>query len=53
MCPSRPVVLADLRSLPERPRGRDQGLRRGPSDEGAAEERATGAGRQGGRRQQP
>lgn len=50
---SRLVVVAVFDSLPERPRGGDQGLRRGSADEGAAEERAAGAGCQGGSRQQP
>lgn len=53
LCLSRLVVVAVLHSLPERPRGRDQGLRRGQADEGAAEERAAGPGRQGCRREQP
>lgn len=52
LCPSRLAVVAVLHSLPERPRGGDQGLRRGPADEGAAEERAAGPGRQGRRREQ-
>lgn len=50
---SRLVVIAVLDGLPERPRGGDQGVRRGAADEGAAEERAAGPGRQGGSRQQP
>lgn len=52
-CLSRLVVVAVLNGLPERPRGGDQGLRRGQADEGAAEERAAGPGREGGRCQQP
>lgn len=53
LCLSRLVVDAVHDRLPERPRGGEQGLRRGPADEGAAEERAAGPGCQGFRRQQP
>lgn len=52
LCPSRLVVVAVLHSLPERPRSGDQGLRRGSTDERAAEERAAGPGRQGRCREQ-
>lgn len=52
LCSSRCAVIAVLLRLSERPRGGDQGLRRGPANEGAAEERTAGPGRQGRRRQQ-
>lgn len=50
---SRLVVFAVFNSLPERPRGGEQGLRRGPADEGAAEGGAPGPRCQAGLRQQP
>lgn len=50
---SRLVVIAVLHYLPEWPRGGEQGLRRGPAHEGAAERGAAGPRRQAGLRQQP
>lgn len=47
-CPLRPVVIHHLWWLPERPRGRDQSLPGGTTDEGAAEERAASSRRQSG-----
>lgn len=52
LCSSRCAVVAVLLRVSERPRGGDQGLRRGPANEGAAEEGTAGPGRQGRRRQQ-